>query len=114
MASVTVRRVEGEPERNGGAWAQRLRFALGVVLVAVLAAEFAVAFRASLSWVMDGLGGSNVVSVMLRAPNWLRIGLPALGGLLAGGVSLLIARAPGGGVGNVMEAVVLGRVQLSF
>ncbi len=52
---------------------------------------------------------------MRAAPVWLRLFLPALGGLLAGGLGLFVARAPAGhGVGDVMEAVVLGRVQLSM
>jgi CIC family chloride channel protein len=50
---------------------------------------------------------------MTALPPWARIGAPALGGLLAGAIGLVVARKPSGqGVGDVMEAVVLGRVNL--
>lgn len=50
---------------------------------------------------------------MTALPPWLRLLAPAIGGLLAGGIGLLVARWPSGqGVGDVMEAVVLGRVNL--
>ncbi|HXX48727.1 MAG TPA: chloride channel protein, partial [Myxococcota bacterium] len=90
------------------------RFALGVVAVALLAAAFAVVFRFSLGWVMrEATGQADVVAAMTAAPAWARVAFPALGGLLAGVLGLFVARAKGGqGVGDVMEAVVLGRVEL--
>ena len=52
---------------------------------------------------------------MRAAPVWARVAFPALGGLVAGALGLLVARARGGGgVGDVMEAVVLGGVHLSM
>ncbi|MFI5316411.1 MAG: chloride channel protein [Myxococcota bacterium] len=95
-------------------WGARSRFALGVALVAVLAAAFAVGFRVSLSFALRSLSGaSDVVSAMRDAPRWARLLAPALGGLAGGAVSLLVARArEGQGVSNVMEAVVLGVVRL--
>src|SRR5262245_30050196 len=89
---------------------------LAVLLVAVLAAAFAVGFRLALAWVMrEGAGAADVVSAMRAAPVWARIAVPALGGLAAGALGLLVRRARGGGgVGNVMEAVVLGGVHLSM
>ncbi len=98
----------GEPPR--GPW----RFALGVVLVALTAAAFAVAFRLTILFALEGVSGArDVVSAMARAPAWARLAFPAVGGLLAGLLGLLVARARGGqGVGDVMEAVVLGRVHL--
>jgi len=92
------------------------RFALGVVGVALLAAAFAVAFRAALSFAMRELAGaSDVVSAMSAAPLWARLLVPAAGALLAGVIGRAVARAPSGqGVGDVMEAVVLGRVHLSM
>lgn len=127
------------------------RFAIGVVLVALAAAGFAVAFRAGLSGALRlGGGATNVVAAMHAAPMWARVVLPAVGGLLAGLLGLLVLRvaepdkagaaaeavpdapaeavpdapaeaatdAPhrraGQGVGDVMEAVVLGRVGLSM
>jgi CIC family chloride channel protein len=52
---------------------------------------------------------------MRALPLWLRVVLPAAGGLLAGAVGMIVARSSQGhGVGDVMEAVVLGRVRLSL
>lgn len=92
------------------------RFALGLVLVALMAAAFAILFRAALAFVLREFADvPDVVSAMRRLPIWLRLVSPALGGLLAGVLGLFVARAPAGhGVGDVMEAVVLGRVQLSM
>jgi chloride channel protein, CIC family len=92
------------------------RFGLGVVLVAAAAAAFAVMFRSALAFALQhATGTADVVSAMVQAPWWARLASPAIGGLLAGLLGLLVARAPGGnGVGDVMEAVVLGRVRLSF
>jgi chloride channel protein, CIC family len=69
-----------------------------------------------LDFVVHRLGnGSDVVAAARQAPVWLRLLAPAAGGLLAGLLSLLVARAPAGqGVADVMEAVVLGRVRLSM
>lgn len=103
-------------DRAAAAPLQRGRFALGVLLVALAAAAFAVAFRWGLKEVWQRFAEApDVVSAMIRAPLWLRVCLPAAGGLLAGLLGLLLARWPsGGGVGDVMEAVVLGRVKLSM
>jgi CIC family chloride channel protein len=95
--------------------AETVRFGLGVVLVALSAAAFAIAFRSALSFVLHSLcGADNVVTMISRAPAWARVLLPALGGLAAGGVSLLLRNRSDSGVGGVMEAVVLGRGQLSL
>lgn len=95
-----------------GSW----RLGVGVVLVAIAAAGFAALFRAGLRVVFYYVAGStDVVSALRQAPFWIRLVCPAIGGLLAGGLGLLVARSPGGsGVGDVMEAVVLGRVRLSL
>ncbi len=102
----------GRTERN----LERARLTLAVLIVAVLAAVFAIAFRGALGFVFRHVGGANdIVSALSKAPLAARLLLPALGGLLAGCIALLIARAPKGhGVGDVMEAVVLGRVRLSM
>jgi len=99
------------PARYSGA-----RFGVGVVAVALSAAGFAIAFRAALGFVLQRWGnGADVVSAARAAPVWLRLFAPAVGGLLAGLLGLLVARAPAGqGVADVMEAVVLGRVRLSM
>jgi CIC family chloride channel protein len=97
-------------------WGASWRFGLGVLLVALSAATFAVAFRWGLAFVLHQVAGTaDVVSAMNRAPLWARLACPAVGGLLAGTLGLLVVRAPAGhGVSDVMEAVVLGRVHLSM
>lgn len=112
-----------------------VRFAAGVLLVALAAALFAVAFRGAIILVLEhGAGATNVVAAMHALPVWARLLLPAAGGLLAGLIGLLVLRVAspdspdspddagaagprrraGQGVGDVMEAVVLGRVHLSM
>lgn len=87
-----------------------------MLLVALGASAFAIAFRASLSLPLGALTGArDVVTAMGRMPIWARLILPAVGGLAAGCVGLLVTRSSQGhGVGDVMEAVVLGRVRLSL
>ncbi|HEY0190114.1 MAG TPA: chloride channel protein, partial [Kofleriaceae bacterium] len=86
---------------------------LAVVSVALVAAGFAIAFRSSLATVYAWLGGQGVVEMIAHAPRWLRLALPAAGGLAAGLIALVAARVrEGGGVGFVMEAIVLGRVRV--
>ena len=94
----------------------RWRFGLGLLIVALSAAAFAVAFRWSLSAALRRVAGvGDVVSAMRRAPMWARLVLPGVGGLLAGTLGLVVARSStGAGVGDVMEAVVLGRVHLKM
>jgi CIC family chloride channel protein len=95
---------------------ERLRFALAVVLVALAASAFAIAFREALQLALRWSDGAqDVVSAMRGAPLWLRVVLPALGALLAGVLARLVSRSrEGHGVADVMEAVVLGRVRLSL
>ncbi|MGE0363323.1 MAG: chloride channel protein [Vicinamibacterales bacterium] len=92
----------------------RLRFVLGVGLVAVGAAAFAVAFRESLAWLYRAVyQASDVVDAVAGLPRWLRFAVP----VAAAGIAGLIARTrtgPSQGVSNVMEAIALGRVQLSM
>jgi CIC family chloride channel protein len=115
---VAERRKHGAPAHGLRRALSResLRFALGLILVALSAAAFAIAFRASLAFVLRAFADSpDVVTAMKQLPFWPRFLLPAVGGLLAGVLGLFVARAPAGhGVGDVMEAVVLGRVQLSL
>lgn len=93
-----------------------MRFGAGIVLVALSAASFAIVFRAALTFAVQKLGHApDVVSAARVAPWWARVLSPALGGLFAGLLGILVARAPAGqGVADVMEAVVLGRVRLSM
>lgn len=117
---------EGAPAASWSA-----RFAVGVVVVALAASGFAVAFRGALAAAMDATwGATNVVAAMHAAPVWARLVLPAAGGLLAGLLGLAVARVTRStgegpaagpvrrraeqGVGDVMEAIVLGNVALSM
>lgn len=92
------------------------RFGLGIALVAVAAAAFAVVFRWALGAVTHGAtGATSVVAAMGRLPVPLRVLLPALGGLGAGALGLLVSKSRSAqGVGDVMEAVALGRIRLSM
>ena len=84
-----------------------------VIAVALVAAGFAIVFRASLAAVVQLLGGSTIVAMISAARAWERLALPAAGGLGAGLVMLIAARVrEGAGVGFVMEAIVLGRVRV--
>jgi len=89
------------------------RLGPAVAAVALVAALFAVAFRATLAEVAHALGGADVVAMIDHAPWWERLALPTVGGLCAGVLGLAIARTRGAsGVGYVMEAIVLGRVRV--
>jgi CIC family chloride channel protein len=92
------------------------QFLVGIVIVALAAAGFAIAFRASLALVWrTAIGARDVVEAMTAVDWWVRLVLPALGGLVAGWLVILASRRPGAhGVGGVMEAVALGRVGLSL
>jgi CIC family chloride channel protein len=94
--------------------ARTLRFTLGVVCVSVASALFAVGFRYALSATLATFADAgDVVAAMRKAAPWQRVVLPAAGGLLAGLIVRVLARSPqGGGVSDVMEAVVLGKVRL--
>lgn len=94
----------------------RPRFLLALLVTALGASTFAVAFRAALAQLYRLLAGADdVVRAMSALPLAGRVLLPAAGGLLAGLAALAAARLPSShGVGDVMEAAVLGRVRLSL
>ena len=122
MAAAASPDTGGDPPASGGGESRergataRWRFALGVLLVALAAAGFAIAFRSALAFLLHRVAGAtDVVSAMAQAPLWLRLVSPAIGGLLAGLLGMVVLRERSGqGVGDVMEAVVLGRVHLSM
>jgi CIC family chloride channel protein len=90
-----------------------LKLGPAVLVVALVAAGFAIAFRASFSAVVHLLGGNDIVEMIEQAPWWERLTLPAAGGLAVGLVRLAMQRARGeSGLGYVMEAIVLGRVRI--
>jgi len=91
------------------------RFAAVLVIVAIAAAAFAIVFRGALALALEAVSGvSNVVVAMTAADWWWRLSLPVGGAFIAGLLALAIANRSGGGVGDVMEAVALGRVRLSL
>jgi CIC family chloride channel protein len=94
----------------------RLPYFAALLFVAVGAAGFAIVFRWLLREAFElTRGSSNVVAMITSLPWWARLLVPALGGLLAGSVALAVSRATRGqGVGDVMEAVALGRGHLSM
>lgn len=99
--------------KPGRRWAPR--FVLALVLVALAAGGFAIAFRQTLEWTLLAIAGvANVVDAMTAADWWWRLALPTLGALVAGVLARSIARRGGGGVSDVMEAVALGKSQLSL
>ncbi len=88
---------------------------VALLVVAVTAGAFAIAFRASLAFALHAVAGAaNVVDAMTDAAWYWRLTVPMLGAAAAGLLSLAIARRGGGGVSDVMEAVALGRGKLSL
>ena len=89
---------------------------VSLVLVALAAGGFAVLFRVALVFVLQQTSGNTgVVAAFTFAPAWVRLLAPTVGGLAAGLIALALGKnAAGQGVGDAMEAVVLGRVRLSM
>ncbi|HEY4057957.1 MAG TPA: chloride channel protein [Kofleriaceae bacterium] len=92
------------------------RFAVAILGTAVLAAGFAIVFRATLALVLRGIAhAANVVEAITAAPFWLRLLLPTAGAFAAGLWTVLLRKRESvGGVGDVMEAVALGTRKLSM
>src|SRR5450755_4326784 len=104
------------PSRSPGSrffWANLARYALALCAVAVGAAAFAVLFRHAISWFFVSVfRASDVLTAFQGLPWYARVLLPALGGGLAG---TLAAKLKGGhGVGDVMEAVALGKGRIAL
>ena len=94
--------------------ATRVRFVFGLVLVTIGAGLFAVAFRASLAALYQTLyGADNIVDSIAKLPRWLRLMVPITAAALSGSIARLRSSRTQG-VSNVMEAIALGRVQLSL
>lgn len=93
---------------------RQAKYIVGIVLVGLVSALFAIAFRGSLLALNKTVfKAHDVVEAVRSLPLWARILMPALGAFLGGLVSRFLGKS-GGGVGDVMEAVVLGRVNLSM
>ena len=91
-------------------------YVAATVLVGLLGAAFAIAFRLALHHGMALLlGRDNVLDAFHALPLARRVALPAAGALCAGLVGLAAARSTAGhGVGAILEAVTLGRGRLSL
>lgn len=97
------------------AWIDTARVLAALVVVSTGAAAFAMAFRAALAFVYGSLlHARDVLDAFEKLPPVARVALPAFGAFLAGMVTRLASRIPSQGVGDVMEAVVLGRTRLSM
>ena len=94
---------------------ERLRFAAALLVTSVLAAVFAISVRALLGVTTAFfLGGPHVVRAFESLTPAMRIAAPAVGALVGAPVAMLGKRLPASaGVGDVMEAVVLGRGRVS-
>ena len=86
------------------------------VLVGVLGAAGAIAFRAATVWLTThGVGSPDVVSGASRLPYWKRLLIPAVGGLLGGIIARLFVRTGGTmGIAQIMEVVAVGRRTVRF
>ncbi|HEU4407073.1 MAG TPA: chloride channel protein [Polyangiaceae bacterium] len=87
------------------------RYAAATAGVAALAAAFAVAFRAAMEFaIRRAYRAPDVVAAFSALPAPLRLAVPAAGAAIAGALGALAARRHGAaGVGDIMEAVALGR-----
>ncbi|HEY0464970.1 MAG TPA: hypothetical protein VGC79_12200, partial [Polyangiaceae bacterium] len=87
-----------------------------MLAVALGAAAFAVLFRHTIGWVFThGYGAPDVLHAFERLPWYARVAVPLIGAALAGFLGAIGAKLKGGhGVGEVMEAVALGRGQISL
>lgn len=80
------------------------------------AAGFAVAFRYAIALAFSrGYGAKDVLTAFEALPWYARIVVPMIGGGLAGSLGAIAAKLKGGaGVGEVMEAVALGKGRISM
>jgi chloride channel protein, CIC family len=107
------------PSRSPGTrrfWGNLARYAAALLGVAVGAAGFAVAFRHAIAFVFArAYGASDVLSAFHGLPWYARLSVPMLGGGLAGLLGAVASQLKGGhGVGEVMEAVTLGKGRISL
>jgi len=87
-----------------------------LLTVALGAAAFAVLFRHTIAWVFaHGYGAHDVLTAFERLPWYARVLVPLFGAGLAGFLGAISAKLKGGqGVGEVMEAVALGKGRISL
>jgi len=89
---------------------------LALLAVSLGAASFAVLFRHAIGLVFArGYGKADVLSAFRDLPWYARIATPTIGAAFAGSLGAIAVRLKGGaGVGEVMEAVALGRGRISL
>jgi CIC family chloride channel protein len=97
-------------------WSNLARHTLALLGVACGAAAFAVFFRHAIAIIfLRAYGSPDVLSAFRALPWYARVAVPAFGGGLAGLLGAVAAKLKGGhGVGEVMEAVALGRGRISL
>lgn len=97
-------------------WGNFARYCFALLTVALGAATFAVLFRHTIAWVfLRGYGARDVLDAFEHLPWYARVLLPLLGASLAGFLGEISSRLKGGhGVGEVMEAVALGKGRISL
>lgn len=94
----------------------KARTAVALVVVSTGAAAFAMAFRTLAQLFYSALFHANDVLTAFEKMPWAaRLTVPAVGAFIGGCITRFGPKGPGArGVGDVMEAVVLGRVRLSL
>ena len=107
------------PSRSPGSrffWTNLARYTVALCAVAVGAAAFAVLFRHAIGWFfVHVFHAGDVLSAFQALPWYARVLVPAAGGGLAGLLGALAAKLKGGhGVGDVMEAVALGKGRIAL
>ena len=97
-------------------WGNLARYCAALLGVAIGAAGFAVLFRHTIALAFErGYGAPDVLHAFRALPWYARVALPMFGAGLAGSLGAIAARLKGGhGVGEVMEAVALGRGRISL
>ncbi|HVU00426.1 MAG TPA: chloride channel protein [Polyangiaceae bacterium] len=116
MADFAVPGQESRSPRSPRFWTNLARFALAILVVSLGAAVFAILFRSAIGFVFVRLyRAPDVLRAFAALPWYASALLPAMGGALAGVCGAFASHLKGGaGVGQVMEAVVLGNVRISL
>lgn len=116
MRKIPTPRPPSQSPASRSFWGDLARYVAALLGVAAGAAAFAVLFRRAIALLfVRGYGAPDVLSAFQALPWYARILLPALGGGLAGLLGALATKLKGGhGVGEVMEAVALGKGHISL
>jgi CIC family chloride channel protein len=111
-----VERSPTDPAGPRATIVRRSRFIAALVSTSLLAASFAIAARWAMASATHALfGSSRIVEAFTSLPQGVRLAAPMVGALAGAALAKLGARLPESrGVGDVMEAVVLGRGRVSI